>query len=737
MPMAIYVCLLIALLCPFPIRAGPLSIDPLSPVLSALVPTCAHGCLRSFLADSFPSSTCKSPTDIDCLCTRDSETGITLGEGALRCLAAQCGKNSTAIGEAVRVYEVCSTVPQSKPKTHQTLTATQVIVTTVPYSDLSTGTMSETATETEPSFPSVPPSATKDVPSPSGLVFDTSVASTPSSTTSNIPSTTAESFTESATFDSATSTFEQITSSPTNSKSSSTETAAAAAAAPASQPVLTKPQIAGVTVGSVAAAGIVFGLLALFFCLRSRRDKKRRGSDASFGNDKIVIDEPRTPPLLAPAAQDVEQGTRGPGNLEAHDQRTEAVFSSPQSNNRWSFFRRSTKPEDIGVAVAPGALQQTPYEYSPITPVSAASYETTSRLLPDKPTYSLYPAPLRLSSHNAHVSPVDVPGTQAVDFGRAPLTRPAPRGRGTMDTSQAHLHLGQPTLRHVPSDPFLESSSSAYPVPSKQYQTLPAQRPRPTGPAPTPARTSVAVQYGQWAEPMHVPRKPVPAKRPTKSPTTRVQGDRPDGLGALPSHPAMSVADTSTVQGAAQPAQRKSLGRPKASGKRPQTYLSTTSDTSFEDAGSDDEPPPPLPQSTLSPVVESPPSRPRATGVRYPVVPRSAAASPSINQTIREVPRGQIELNPASDRSKGKAKINPKTPSPRDKPVPALPELVGSPLEERQQAPDSSSDKIKPGSAKWNILVAPGLEGIENIGSPKSMTSGDWTPLSTPTRRGR
>ncbi|KAL8650994.1 MAG: hypothetical protein Q9226_004906 [Calogaya cf. arnoldii] len=199
----------------------------------------------------------------------------------------------------------------------------------------------------------------------------------------------------------------------------------------------------------------------------------------------------------------------------------------------------------------------------------------------------------------------------------------------------------------------------------------------------------------------------------------------------------MSAVGPPTAQGAAQPVRRKSSGRPKASAKRPTTFLSTTSDTSFEDGDSDDEPPPPLPQSTLSPVVESPPSRPRVAGVRYPVIPRSAAASPSINQTICEVPRRQIELNPASDRSKGKAKIGLKTPSPRDKPVPALPELAGFSSGERQQVPDSSSDRVKPGSAKWNILVAPGLEGIENIGTPKSMTSGDWTPLSTPTRRGR
>ena len=733
MPMAIYTCLLVAFLCSLPIWAGPLPNVSLSPYLSVVVPTCAHGCLRSFVADSFPSSTCQSQSDLGCLCTRDSKTGLTLGEGALRCLAAECGKNSTAIREAIRVYDVCQIFFKAKPRTHPTLTATQVVVTTVPSSSLPTSTMSGEDIETEPSVhtrtrrrTTISASPTRDVPIPSHIVTDTSILATPTSTISNVPSNT-----ESTSIDPSTS--DPVTSFPTNSQSSPSVTAAAAS----TQPVLTKSEIAGVTVGSVAAAGVVFGLLALFFCLRGKRNRKRRFSDASFGNDRIVVDEPRTPsPPLAPAVQDVERGFVEPETSGPYDHGAEAAFARPQSNSRWSLFRRSVKPEDIGVAVAPGAAQQTPYDPSPITPVSAASYETTSQLLPDKPTYSLYPPPLRLSSSNHHVSPVDVPGTQAIDFGRAaptgPIVRPAPAPRwgGTMDTSQGYLYHGLPTLRHVPSDPFLESTFSTRTVPSEHYHTLPAQRPKAVAPAPSPA--PVVVRYGQWAEPInHVPRKPVPARLPTDGPLAGSQVHHSDGISALPSHPANSAAGLPTLQRAAQPDRRKSSGKRKVSGKRPATFLSTTSDTSFEDADSDDEPRPPLPTSTLSPVVESSASRPRVAGVRYPVIPTSAAASPSINQTIREVRRGQGELNSASGRS------NANTPRPRAEPVPEMPELAGTPLRERQQAPDNSSDRVKPGSAKWSILVAPGLEGIENAGTPKSKTSGEWTPLSTPTRRGR
>ncbi|KAL8901743.1 MAG: hypothetical protein Q9207_005054 [Kuettlingeria erythrocarpa] len=566
--------------------------------------------------------------------------------------------------------------------------------------------------------------AITDSPYPTGLITDTSIPSTASITTFDEPSTTTEaSFTTPST----------ITSSiipTTTSQSLATSTAAVAAVAPAQQ-ALTKPQIAGVTVGSIAAAGLVFGLLALVFCLRDRK-KRRRGSDASFGNDKIVIDPPRTPsppPPSVPAFEDVEYGTREVG--AGQPVRTQAVIARPQSN-RWSFRRKSVKPEEIGVAVAQNPLSQPTHDHPPLTPMSAASYETTSRLLPDKPTWSLYPPPLRISSYSHDVSPIDPPEPAAAGFSRALpglIPKPVPRGRGTMGTSQSNLHTDHPALRTMPSDPFLDSTSSNRQPDPRQFQTLPAQRSR-AGP-----RKPVSVHYGQWAGPAEIHRKPVPTRLPPDGVGADASIERRDwGLDAS-SQATAPAAELPVFLREPEPVRRKSSNKRKLSGKRPMTFLSTTSDTSFEDADSEEEPP--LPQSVLSPVIESPPSHRRTAGVRYPVVPTSAAESPSINRTIREVRREQIELNPASDRSKGKAKASPKTPSPKDKPVPDVPELAGTELKARQQVPDSNSDRVKPGSAKWSILVAPGLEGIENVGSPKSKASTEWTPASTPTKRAR
>ncbi|KAL8916630.1 MAG: hypothetical protein Q9208_008389 [Pyrenodesmia sp. 3 TL-2023] len=565
-------------------------------------------------------------------------------------------------------------------------------------------------------------SAITDDPYPTGIIIDTSSSSPTPTTTFNEPSTTDAIFT-------TPSTLVSVTVPTTTSQSSATPTATASVVP--TQQALTKPQIAGVAVGSVAAAGIVFGLLALVFCLRDRK-KHRRGSDASFGNDKIVIDQPRTPsppPPSIPAFDDVEYGPREVG--AGQPVRTQAAIARPQSN-RWSFWRKSVKPEEIGVAVAQNPLSHSTHDPSPLTPMSAASYETTSQLLPDKPTYSLYPPPLRISSYNQEVSPIDAPGPTAAGFGRALpglVPKPVPRGRGIIETNQSNLHTGHPALRTMPSDPFLDSSSNGRQPDPRQFQTLPAQRTR-DGPY-----KPISVHYGQWAGPVEVHRKPVPARVPPDGLRADASIERRDWGSHAPSQATAPAAEIPVFLSEPRPIRRKSSGKRKLGGKRPVTFLSTTSDTSFEDADSEEEPP--LPQSALLPVVESPRNRQRTAGVRYPVIPTSAAESPSINRTIREVRREQIELNPASDRSKGKAKASPKTPSPKYKPVPDVPELAGTELKERQQAPDSNSDRVKPGSAKWSILVAPGLEGIENVGSPKSKASTEWTPASTPTRRGR
>ncbi|KAI4174950.1 MAG: hypothetical protein LQ343_001977 [Gyalolechia ehrenbergii] len=586
--------------------------------------------------------------------------------------------------------------------------------------------MSGEDTDTQSAFPSsisrpsVSVSATSDTSFPTGLVTDTSILPT-------VPTTFHISPTSDATLTTTT-----AFSSPTSSEAaSSTSASPTAAAVSTSQPVLNKSQIAGVVVGSVAAAGLVFGLVALFFCLRERKKRKRRSSDVSFGNDKIVVDEPRTPsPPPGQATRDVEHRTRAV-NFVLPDERPGKGISARRHSKRWSQWRKSMRLEDIGVAVAPSPSNPT-HPHSPTTPMSAGSYETTSQLLPDKPVYSLYPPPLRISSYNQDISTVDGSGPGVAGFGgslQSLAPRPVPRGRGTMDTSQTDLHVAQPTIRAVSSDPFLDSSSSNRLANPMHLQTLPSQQNRSTISRPA------DVHHGR-VESREIHRKPVPARTPPGILRADSTVERLDFGAGLPSQSATTVAGPSSSSGVPL-VRRKSSARRKFGGKRPETFLST-SETSFEDADSEDDEPP-LPQPYLSPLLESPRSRSRVAGVRCPVIPASAAESPSLHRPAREVRREQIELNPTSDRSKGKGRASPRTPIPTDKPLPDIP--GGRELRERQQGPDNSSSgsvkPVKPGSAKYNILVAPGLEGIENIGTPRSKSSAEWTPMSTPTRRGR
>lgn len=734
MPVAFHIWPLICFLCPLATRAGPAGprsmVSSLSPYLAAAVPSCAHGCLQSFIEENFPSSTCQDSSDLKCLCTHDSKTGLTLGEGALRCLASECYQNPTAIQQAINVYQVCQRIPNEIQPTHHTLTATHVTVTTIQQNIGSQPTtMSRAAVDPQAPFPSsigrpslVSVSSTSDTSYPTGLVTDTSIPPTAPTTFDILPTSDVISTTPAAS-----------TSATSSEAATSTSASATAAAASASRPVLTKPQIAGVAVGSVAAAGLVFGLLALFFCLRERKRKNnRRSSDASFGNDKIVIDEPRTPsPPPGPATQDVERGNRAV-EFVVPDERQGKGISARRQSKRWSQWRKSMRLEDIGVAVAPSPSNPT-QPHSPTTPMSAASYETTSKLLPDKPIYSLYPPPLRISSYNQDtntvnqdISTVDGSGPAFATFG-GPLPnldpRPVPRGRGTMDTSQTNLQFGRPTIRAVSSDPFLDSTSSNRTAAPMHLQTLPSQRA---------VSRPADVHHGR-TDAREIHRKPVPARLPPGVMRGESTIERLDWGTGIPSHSAAAVAGPSSSSRDL-PIRRKSSARRKFGGKRPETFLST-SDTSFEDGDSDDDTP--AHQSYLSPLIESPPSQSRAAGIQYPIIPTSAAESPSINRTARDGRREQIELNPASDRSLSRG--SPRTPIPADKPLPEIP--GGRELRERQQAPNSSGSSkvppVKPGSAKHAILVASGKEGIENIGTPKSKSSAEWTPMSTPTRTRR
>ena len=104
--------------------AGPVSMGSLTPTLAQVIPICAQGCLESFIASNFPSSSCGTPSDFGCLCVSNSTSGLTIGEGGLECLFSACPDYDFDNTIALNVYEVCADVRGAKPNTHSTLTAT-------------------------------------------------------------------------------------------------------------------------------------------------------------------------------------------------------------------------------------------------------------------------------------------------------------------------------------------------------------------------------------------------------------------------------------------------------------------------------------------------------------------------------------------------------------------------------------------------------------------------------------
>ena len=54
--------------------------------LRSLTPACARPCVEDFVAANYPEPLCGPSPSLQCLCTRRSTGGFTIGEGAALCL---------------------------------------------------------------------------------------------------------------------------------------------------------------------------------------------------------------------------------------------------------------------------------------------------------------------------------------------------------------------------------------------------------------------------------------------------------------------------------------------------------------------------------------------------------------------------------------------------------------------------------------------------------------------------
>ena len=346
----------------------PLSILP--DFLDVLLPACSKPCLRAFISDNYSSSHSK---DLRTLCTTNTSSGFTLGEAALVCESAYC-----AVGGQVdkSIFSICASVTRAIRPSHHSLTVVPMATSQLtpgsnPFSSAlpptigapATTTVGATEISSATGAPSIP-SASDPLPPP---------ASSSSETTSS---------------NSATSTLvaSSITTRPGESDPVMTSGSSPSLAPAGSQARgnLNTGQIVGISLAAFAIVGFIVGLLLFLYYRRRESNRTRRGSRWS--------DVTETQPLSSfpPGEHHMEADFSNPrAATPDHSQRFYATPTTTQEKRR-SFWRRSIKPEDIGVAVSPEVVEAG-------TPTSISSQGTTSQLLPELPHHAPWPAKIPLT----------------------------------------------------------------------------------------------------------------------------------------------------------------------------------------------------------------------------------------------------------------------------------------------------------------------------------------------------
>lgn len=682
--------------------AGPASMGSSAPNLAQIIPICAQGCLESFIASNFPSSSCGTPPDSSCLCVSSSASGLTIGEGGLECLFSECPDYDFDNTNALEVYEVCSNVQEAKPNTHSILTATSV--------SFVSATGRVRATPTNNNNLSYSSDSRSIFPGASSAAFRThTVITTATGLSSPFPKS-ASSLDHVRTTTSA-SGGAGFYATPTTTSKTSTSTAAASAsssavAAAAAEPVLTKPQIAGVTVASVGAAAIAFGLCFLFVCLRRKRRKRHSGW--SFGGDKIIDSQETTPDMAAIDVQEFgshPQPSNPPAVIASPPPRRELRIVTPaaSSDDGWNRYQRSMNAEEEStLPVHPPPPRSS--NHSPIDPVTPASHRTSLQLLPDKPTYSLFPAPLRVTPRNSSAPAGLRPsGSTAPRQGNSPYAKYSPRFPSNMDTSQAHLQPGSNRQRSL-SDPFYDDFNRS--PPPNIYPYAQASRPRSRG-----SSRPVPSNYPEvWTTPNDIVRKPVPALQSPSARGLRPAPSRTQQPSLPRPYPPPPPVEQHYLAAIERSHSRRDPQRKQSNSSSKITRFSNGSETSFEDA---DEEEVPVARKFLSPVAESPALRsPPRSGVTYPSIPVSAAESPTRTTRNRAPARPEVPARSDSLLTKrlGEQKAR---------------EIAG-----RLQGTHPGINEDVRNTAKWKILVSPGLNKLESTGSPQSTRNNGRTPPS-------
>ena len=354
--------------------------------LLGAVPPCAIDCIQEFILDNYSFSQCSLTDNLNNLCTQATSSGLTIGEGSLQCLLAKCSTSELLAAEGV--YNICNDIPGALPNTVQVITAT--IETPASSTSMATAiTLPATI-----GSPATTLDMTSIVMASGSPVSPTTTAPQPPTTSSetlSLPSSSFFSNSQPSPSIAGTSTFPGVSTSAISVTHASTASAAALAEPAHKTQSLQTNQIIGIAVGSAAVAITVLTILFIYCRRKDHRASRRRSKRVS-----VCVDQIPPPHYEGPTRQNTGAKVAEHALMTGSSPTNRYYAVPPAEQKRRSFWRKSIKPDEIGVAVSPNVFREAS------SPASFSFQQSMLALLPKVPTkipgQLLWPAPLNLPS---------------------------------------------------------------------------------------------------------------------------------------------------------------------------------------------------------------------------------------------------------------------------------------------------------------------------------------------------
>ncbi|KAE8548220.1 hypothetical protein EYB25_010014 [Talaromyces marneffei] len=359
-----------------------------SAYLSDSIPPCALPCVQEFIRTQYAAGICCS-TDLDCLCRTNTTSGLTIGEVSLACIVGSCPSDIVSTEGSVG-YAICNDVSGALPETHGAITATRVSVVTETTHLVTTTPASVSAESTSGASTALTTVAVSSTPSGSTLVTTARITATATAATT-LPITALTTFPSTVTLSGI-----PATSAPTASSAAAKSTS------------LSSPAVIGVSIASGISV-IFLVAVAILFCGRKlrRRRLQEKAAPQSFEIGGAMSEPPDfTAATFVPQPWPPTQPSQFPGGTMENEYDGGAHFqqfpSQPLSREQQGplvIMTRLDAANANNVYANKAAMSpETDYNGSP---QSQTSQRTLSRLLPERTSLQgigigIVPEPLRV-----------------------------------------------------------------------------------------------------------------------------------------------------------------------------------------------------------------------------------------------------------------------------------------------------------------------------------------------------